>query len=84
MPFNLASNHIYVIQLCVCTSRHLNLYKIEQIDIHVLHVIFCPTWCPTCNDLISLLRMDKEKEKLEKRVNLAQKNSMIRYSLLLT
>ena len=45
---NLIATHIYVLQVWVCTSIHLNLYRVEQINIHVLHVIFCPTWCPTC------------------------------------
>ena len=35
--FNLASNHMYIIQLCVCTSKHFHLYKIKQIDTSVLH-----------------------------------------------
>ena len=52
MPFNMTLNYIYDFQLWVCTNRHLNLYKVEQIDTHVLHVIlhviFCPTWCSTC------------------------------------
>lgn len=29
-------------------TRHLNSYKVEQIDTHVLHVIFYHTWCTTC------------------------------------
>ena len=48
MSFNLVMNHIYALQLWTCTSRHLNLYKVEQTDTYVLHVIFCHMWCPTC------------------------------------
>lgn len=52
MPFNLVSNHMYALQLWVCTSRQLNLCKVEQIYTHVLYdildVIFCHTWCATC------------------------------------
>ena len=48
MPFNLATNQIYAPQLWMCTNRHLNLYKVEQIDTHVLHVIFCPTCIVPC------------------------------------
>ena len=44
MPFWL---QIYALQLWVCTSRHLNLYKIEQIGTHVLHVIQHVILCPS-------------------------------------
>ena len=49
MSFNVASFYIYVYQLLVDTSKHLNLYKIEQIDTHILcgilHDNLCPMWC---------------------------------------
>lgn len=35
----MASIHNYTLQLWVCTSRYLNLYKLEQMDTHVLHDI---------------------------------------------
>lgn len=39
MPFNVASADIYALQLWVCTSRHLNLYKIEQVETRVTYGI---------------------------------------------
>ena len=49
MLFNLALANIYAIQLLVYISRYLNLYKVEQVDIHVLcdiiHVGSCVGCC---------------------------------------
>lgn len=39
LHFNLAPDHIYDLQLWVCTSRHSNLYKVEQVETHVLRDI---------------------------------------------
>lgn len=36
MPFHLVSFQIYTLQLWVCTNKHLNLYKVEQVDTLVL------------------------------------------------
>lgn len=36
MPFNLVSNYIYDLPLWVCTSSHINLYKVEQEDKYVV------------------------------------------------
>lgn len=46
MSFNMISN--YALQLWVCTNKHLNLYKIEQIDTNVIHDIQHENLCPTC------------------------------------
>ena len=37
LNFVLVNN--YAFQFLVCTSRHSDLYKIEQVDTHVLHDI---------------------------------------------
>lgn len=47
-----ASAEIYVVQFRMCTSKSLNLYKVEQVGISVLHSILhvnlCPTWWSMC------------------------------------
>lgn len=48
MPFDLASTHFYGLQLWMCVSRHLNLYKVKQIGTNILHDNLCPTWCLMC------------------------------------
>ena len=64
VPLNLSSFHIYALQLWVCTSRHLNLYKLEHVDIWVIcgttHVgqkmscrMSCRTSCRTCVSICS-------------------------------
>lgn len=40
MPLNLVSTDIYILQLWMCTSRRLNLHKIQHVDTHVLRDIY--------------------------------------------
>lgn len=49
MFVNLTSFHIYALQFWMCTTKHLNLYKIDTNVLYdILHGNLCPPWCPTC------------------------------------